>query len=123
MKRKHGCRAFGLVDVGKLREKEMIHTADDSLAKKIETENELARSYVDYLLGRVICCDNVEQLRSYKTAITSEGMLYQGYVARALRRDLMEDVLSAPRCRTSHQTLASGIGTAGRGAKALETNI
>ena len=38
------------------------------------------------------CCDNVEQLRSYKTAITSEGMLYQGYVARALRRDLMEDV-------------------------------
>lgn len=65
--------------------KEMIHTADDSLAKKIETENELARSYVDYLLGRVICCDNVEQLRSYKTAITSEGMLYQGYVARALR--------------------------------------
>ena len=92
MKRKHGCRAFGLVDVGKLREKEMIHTADDSLAKKIETENELARSYVDYLLGRVICCDNVEQLRSYKTAITSEGMLYQGYVARALRRDLMEDV-------------------------------
>ena len=92
MKRKHGCRAFGLVDVGKLREKEMIHTADDSLAKKIETENELARSYVDYLLGRVICCDNLEQLRSYKTAITSEGMLYQGYVARALRRDLMEDV-------------------------------
>ncbi len=46
---------------------------------------------MDYLLGRVMCCDTVEQLRGYRTAITDEGMLYQGYVARALRRDRMED--------------------------------
>lgn len=57
----------------------------------METENKLARSYVDYLLGRVICCDTAEQLRCYKTAITAEGMLYQGYVARALRKGWMED--------------------------------
>ncbi len=38
-----------------------------------------------------MCCDTVEQLRGYRTAITDEGMLYQGYVARALRRDRMED--------------------------------
>ena len=48
------------------------------------------RNYMDYLLGRVMCCDTVEQLRGYRTAITDEGMLYQGYVARALRRDRME---------------------------------
>jgi uncharacterized protein YPO0396 len=58
----------------------------------VETENALARSYIDYLLGRVICCAHAEQLRNYKTAITVEGMLYQGYVARPLRRELMEDV-------------------------------
>ena len=57
----------------------------------METENKLARSYVDYLLGRVICCDTAEQVRCYKTAITAEGMLYQGYVARALRKGWMED--------------------------------
>ncbi|MFQ9412278.1 MAG: hypothetical protein ACLR1T_16295 [Evtepia gabavorous] len=39
----------------------------------------------------MVCCDRVEQLRNYKTAITAEGMLYQGYVARPLRRELMED--------------------------------
>jgi len=84
-------RAFGLVDIGKLREKETLRPLPSSLAEKVETENKLARSYVDYLLGRVICCDTAEQLRCYKTAITAEGMLYQGYVARALRRDRMED--------------------------------
>lgn len=91
MKRESGFRSFGLVDVGKLREKEKICPWDNSLAKKIETKNKLARSYIDYLLGRVVCCAKAEQLRDYKTAMTAEGMLYQGYVARSLRRELMED--------------------------------
>ena len=43
-----------MVDVGKLREHEKISPWDDSLAKKVETENMLARSYIDYLLGRVV---------------------------------------------------------------------
>lgn len=84
-------RAFGLVDIEKLREKETLRPLPGSLAEKVETENKLARSYVDYLLGRVICCDTAEQLRCHKTAITAEGMLYQGYVARALRKGWMED--------------------------------
>lgn len=91
MKRESDFRSFGLVDVGKLREKEKICPWDNSLAKKIETKNKLARSYIDYLLGRLVCCAKAEQLRDYKTAMTAEGMLYQGYVARSLRRELMED--------------------------------
>ena len=82
---------FGSVDVGKLREQEKIEPKENSLAQKVETQNDLARSYIDYLLGRVICCTRVEELRDYKTAITAEGMLYQGYVARPLRRSWMED--------------------------------
>ena len=46
---------------------------------------------MDYLLGRVKCCASVDELRQYKTAITAEGMLYQGYVARALSRERMDD--------------------------------
>ena len=42
-------QSFGLVDVGKLREKERQEPWDDSLAKKIQTDNPLARSYIDYL--------------------------------------------------------------------------
>jgi len=83
--------SFGLVDIGKLREREKISPWDDSLAKKVETKNMLARSYIDYLLGRVVCCNTAAQLRKHRTAITADGMLYQGYVARVIRRELMDD--------------------------------
>lgn len=82
--------SFGLVDVGKLREHEHIAPVDNSLARKIETQDPLARSYIDYLLGHVICCTHVEELQNHRTSITPEGMVYQGYVARPLKKDLME---------------------------------
>ena len=91
LKQRPAFNAFGLVDVGKLREKENTMPLPNSLAGKVTTENELARTYVDYLLGRVICCDTVEELRNYSKAITAEGMVYQGYVARSLRRQMMAD--------------------------------
>ena len=87
-----GKNSYGIIDVGRLREKEKQEPWENSLARKVETKNELARSYIDYLLGRVVCCDRVEELRNHKTAITVEGMLYQGYVARPIRRSLMENV-------------------------------
>ena len=90
-KKEFGPMSFGLVDVGKLRERETIRPRDDSLAKKVETENPLARSYIDYLLGRVVCCETAQQLREFKMAITADGMLYQGYVARSMQRDRMEN--------------------------------
>lgn len=91
IKRDFGMNSFGLVDIGKLREKERLEPWSDSLAKKVETNNDLARSYIDYLLGRVVCCSHVDQLRRSKTAITADGMLYQGYVVRPIRKELMDD--------------------------------
>lgn len=91
IKRDYG-KATGLVDVGKLRERERLAPWDDSLAKKIETENPLARDYINYLLGRVVCCAHTNQLRRSKTSITAQGMLYQGYVARPIPKERMEDV-------------------------------
>lgn len=90
-RRSHGQLAFGLIDVEKMRREEDLTPRRNSLAEKVTTENDLARSYVDYLLGRVICCNHVKELRRYKTAITAEGMLYQGYVTRPLRKKAMED--------------------------------
>lgn len=83
--------SFGLVDISKLQERETIKAKVGSLAEKVETTNPYARMYIDYLLGRVICCNNVRELRNYKISITSEGMLYQGYVARRLQKKLMDD--------------------------------
>lgn len=91
IKREFGHNSFGLIDIGKMREKEKIDPWEDSLAKKVQTNNDLARSYIDYLLGRVVCCAHVDQLRRHRTAITAEGMLYQGYVVRPIRKQLMDD--------------------------------
>ena len=91
IKKEFGFASFGLVDIGKLREQETIRPRDDSLAGKVDTDNGLARSYIDYLLGRVVCCETAEQLRNFKTAITADGLLYQGYVVRSIQRKLMDD--------------------------------
>ena len=91
IKAKYGMNSFGLVDIGKLREKERLEPWGDSLAKKVETTNDLARSYIDYLLGRVVCCSHVDHLRRNKNAITADGMLYQGYVVRPIRKELMDN--------------------------------
>lgn len=77
IKQAFGAQSFGLVDIGKLREEEHLDPRSDSLAMKVQTNNNLARSYIDYLLGRVACCTHVGQFRKFKTAITAEGMLYQ----------------------------------------------
>lgn len=91
IKSRFGKQSFGLMDVGKLREKERLEPWEDSLAMKIQTNHPLARSYVDYLLGRVVCCTHTNQLRQHRTAITAEGMVYQGYVARPIPKSRMED--------------------------------
>lgn len=83
--------SLGLVDIGKLRVHEKIVPQNNSLAHKVETTNTLARCYIDYVLGRVICCERVQDIRNHKIALTASGMLYQGYVARQLPRRQMED--------------------------------
>ncbi|ATW28196.1 ATP-binding protein [Candidatus Formimonas warabiya] len=90
-KRNEDLHSYGLVDIGKLRENENLRRNPDSLAVVVETKNHLARSYIDYLLGRVVRCLEVSKLRKYRTAITPDGMLYQGYVARPLSPALMAD--------------------------------
>ncbi len=91
MKADYPQQSFGLVDIGKMREKEFAPAWDDSLAKKIETQSPLARDYIDFLLGRVVCCTHVQQLRKHKTAITADGMVYAGFVARPIPKDRMTD--------------------------------
>ncbi len=74
---------FGIVDIDKIQ-KINPRQEPNSLAEEIETENDFAKTYINYLLGRVIKCDGTEELRNYKTAITADCMLYKNYVLRKL---------------------------------------
>ncbi len=79
------------------KKREYIHSAgiintkrlplDDNISEKslafvVKSENRYARAYANYILGRVVRCDNVSELEKYDIAITKECMLYQGYVVR-----------------------------------------
>lgn len=74
----------GIVDVKKLRETARVRVAQGSLAEEIETDHADARLYVDYLLGRVMKCDNVAELNQYPVSITKDVMLYKSFVSRRL---------------------------------------
>ncbi len=73
----------GLVDIGRILEQNPKRMAG-SLAQEIETRDPYARAYADYLLGRIVKCDSVDELRRHGSAITVDGMLYQNFVARQL---------------------------------------
>lgn len=81
------------------RNRKQIHTAgiintrkistgqepeQDSLAAVVKSENRYAKAYADYILGRVKRCANVHELEQHSIAMTSDCMLYQGYVVRHL---------------------------------------
>ncbi|HHW32172.1 MAG TPA: hypothetical protein GXX20_10975 [Clostridiaceae bacterium] len=77
---------WGLIDAGKL-ERFSPQAQEGSLAEEVVTDNIYARMFIDYVMGRVIKCDKVEELRNHDRAITDSCMLYQGYVARQLNPD------------------------------------
>ncbi|MEZ0536645.1 ATP-binding protein [Caldicellulosiruptoraceae bacterium PP1] len=83
LKNQKGYYDIGLVDTGKILEKKPKFEPN-SLAQEVVTDNIYARYYINYILGRVIKCDKVEDLRKFEIAITDSCMLYQNYVARQL---------------------------------------
>ena len=54
----------------------------------VQVEREDVRPYVEYLLGRVVCCEAEETLRSYPVSITSDCMLYSGYAVSHMNPEL-----------------------------------
>lgn len=86
LKFEKGFYDIGLVDTGKLQEQKLFCDAG-SLAGEVVTENRHARNFIDFVMGQVMKCDRVDQLRNYSKAITDSCMLYQGFVARQLNPD------------------------------------
>ena len=82
-KNKRGIYGVGIVYVAKLAKYGNV-ALKETLADQLECKNTYARWYVNMLLSKVHCVDDVTQLRNYPTAITPTCMLYKNYTARAL---------------------------------------
>lgn len=55
-----------------------------SLVEVVKTEDPYVQSYMDYLLGRVVRCEQDEELREHRVSVTKDCMLYSGFAVKAM---------------------------------------
>lgn len=77
----------GIINFRKLPE---LESEENSLAKFVETENRYARRYADFILGKVICCEDLRELENYSASITKDCMVYKNYVSRKIDPKIFE---------------------------------
>lgn len=63
-------------------------TPEGSLAEVITSENRYAKAYANEILGRVVRCKDVLELKGYNIAITKGCMLYQGKALRKINGEV-----------------------------------
>ncbi len=59
-------------------------TPPESLAAEVRADHPAARAFVDLLLGNIVKCDHLEDLRAHRTAITREAFLRRNYTTSHL---------------------------------------
>lgn len=70
--------SVSVLDTEKVMEKKW-EVRDGALSGEIETKDEAVRAYVDFLMGRVIKCGSIEELRNQTVGITKTCELYSGF--------------------------------------------
>lgn len=74
---------YGIVDTDKVFSSHYVQQKN-SLAEELICKNEFAQAYINMVIGSLIKCYNINELRNNPRSITKDGMLYQSFVARTL---------------------------------------
>lgn len=72
---------ISVVDTEKVLENARI-AKSNSLAEEVKTSTNYVKAYIDYLMGHVIKCETIDDLRKNNSGITKDCVLYQGYTIR-----------------------------------------
>ena len=64
-----------------------FNAKENSLEKEVTAKEDYVRAYVDFVLGNVIKCENVSELRKCKIGITKDCMLYKGFRLQHINPD------------------------------------
>ncbi|MDD3402942.1 MAG: SbcC/MukB-like Walker B domain-containing protein [Hespellia sp.] len=75
-----------IVDTLRVSKKEW-EVKEHALAEEVTAKEDYAQSFVDFLLGKVIKCENVQELRRYRIAVTKDCLLYQNFQLRRMNPD------------------------------------
>lgn len=84
--RENKCYHYRIVNTGSLLS-ERMEVKPNSLARVILTQHSAARKYVDFLLGRVERVEDISTVNGRRTAVTVDGMLYQGFTTARMNAD------------------------------------
>lgn len=75
---------------------------DNALAEEVEAKEPYVRAFVDFLLGNVIKCASVDELRQCKIGVTADCLLYQSYQLRRLNPTIIRSMyISVKRVKNS----------------------
>lgn len=69
---------YGVVDTERVL-KDKHNVLEHALSEEVETKKDYVRAYIDFLLGKVIKCQTIEELRECRIGITKECVLYHSY--------------------------------------------
>ncbi len=69
---------YGVIDTERLM-KDRHTVLEHALSKEVVAKKNYAQAYIDFLLGKVVKCASVEELRNCKIGITSNCVLYHSY--------------------------------------------
>jgi uncharacterized protein YPO0396 len=99
-----------LLDTESILSKTTEHATrtSDSLAYEIQTDHPAASAFINIILGNYIKCDNIEQLRNHRTAITRECFVRRNFTDSHLNphvyRRWFIGERAAPRQIEQHET-------------------
>ncbi|MFA7156077.1 MAG: SbcC/MukB-like Walker B domain-containing protein [Bacilli bacterium] len=83
IKKEYNFSEFGILDTEKISNSNFTHLPN-SIVEEISCNNDIVKKYLNSLMGNLIKCERIENLRKHNRSITKSGMLYQGFVARQL---------------------------------------
>ncbi len=67
-----------VLDTEKIQMREH-HVKEHALSEAVKAREPYVQSYLNYLLGNVIKCDTIEEMREHPVAVMDNCLLYQGY--------------------------------------------
>lgn len=81
-RKKNNIYNVGIINVAGLEKYDQCEV--NTLANIVISKSKNAKRFINYILGNVIRCNNVEELKKYRTSITATCMIYKNNVARAI---------------------------------------
>ena len=108
MDRKKFCRA-AVLDTEKVLEGEYT-VREGALAEEVKAREPYVRAYIDFLLGNVIKCETISELRQQKIGVTPDCMLYSGFRLQHMNPEnyTSRAYMARPVCASGSGGLKSG---------------